>query len=78
MIDRTSLGTFERATDDNVDTIKAKELQDGSILVTHRWDFDGRLMVERQTTKTRDAWLLQRRYLLDGGYARRAPKGHTP
>jgi hypothetical protein len=70
MIDRTSLGTFERATDDTVDTIKAKELQDGSVLVTHTWTFSGLPAGHRVAVKAPDAWKRQHDYLLANDYQR--------
>jgi hypothetical protein len=70
MIDRTSLGTFERATDDTSDLIKAKELQDGSVLVTHDWTFSGMPAGHREAVKDAAAWKRQYDYLRDNGFTR--------
>jgi hypothetical protein len=69
-IDRTSLGTFERSQDDGTDTIKAKELQDGSVLVTHTWTFSGLPAGHREAVKAPGAWQRQYDYLRDNGFTR--------
>jgi hypothetical protein len=67
----TSLGTFVRAiTFGTVDTIKAKALQDGSILVTHTWTFSGMPAGHREAVKDAAAWQRQHDYLRDNGFTR--------
>jgi hypothetical protein len=72
-LNRSTLGTWTRAiTDGTVDTIKAKELKDGSILVVHTWTFSGLPAGRRETVKTPSDWQRSCDYLRDNGYTRPA------
>jgi len=65
-----SLGTWIRVAGQTSDTIKAKLLQDGSILVTHTSSFDGAPLPTRETIKTEREWLRQYDRLRDTGFVR--------
>jgi hypothetical protein len=73
-----TLGTWTRASGETTDVVKAKELQDGTILVTHSWTVEEMPAGHRETIKTTDQWQRQYDYLRDNGFARaRQPERKT-